>query len=127
MRIAIDIRRINEFGVGTYIWNLVRSLSDVDTRNEYLLLGSRSDFEELGELGPNFASFPRDTPARGWREHFAVENGRRPRVIAPEDPATVCRRLRSEGSRVAFLSTDAIRNGWLLNTHGIHANLGLWL
>jgi glycosyltransferase involved in cell wall biosynthesis len=72
MRIAIDIRRINEFGVGTYIWNLVRNLSAVDTRNEYFLLGSRSDFEELGSLGPNFSHFPRDIPPTGWREHFAL-------------------------------------------------------
>ena len=72
MRIAIDIRRINEFGVGTYIWNLVRNLSEVDPHNEYLLLGSHSDFQELGPLGPNFALFLRDTPAKGWREHFAL-------------------------------------------------------
>jgi len=72
MRIAIDIRRINEFGVGTYIWNLVRNLSDVDTHNEYLLVGSQRDFLELGPLSPNFTLFSRDTPARGWREHFAL-------------------------------------------------------
>jgi glycosyltransferase involved in cell wall biosynthesis len=72
MRIAIDIRRINEFGVGTYIWNLVRNLSAVDTLNEYFLLGSRSDFEELGSLGPNFSHFSRDIPPTGWREHFAL-------------------------------------------------------
>jgi glycosyltransferase involved in cell wall biosynthesis len=72
MRIAIDIRRINEFGVGTYIWNLVRNLSEVDTHNQYLLLGSRKDFQELGPLNSNFGLFPRDTPAKGWREHFAL-------------------------------------------------------
>jgi RNA polymerase sigma-32 factor len=74
MRIAIDIRRINEFGVGTYIWNLVRNLSDVDTHNEYLLLGSQRDFLELGPLGSNFTLFSRDTPAKGWREHGEVES-----------------------------------------------------
>jgi hypothetical protein len=26
MRIAIDIRKINQFGIGTYIWNLIRNL-----------------------------------------------------------------------------------------------------
>jgi glycosyltransferase involved in cell wall biosynthesis len=72
MRIAIDIRRINEFGVGTYIWNLVRNLSEVDQRNEYLLIGSASDFQELGQLGPNFTHFSRDIPPSGWREHFAL-------------------------------------------------------
>ena len=54
MRIAIDIRRINEFGIGTYIWNLVRNLSQVDDQNEYLLAGSDRHFHELGPLGPNF-------------------------------------------------------------------------
>ena len=84
MRIAIDIRRINEFGVGTYIWNLVRNLSAADTTNEYLLLGTGSDFQELGPLGPNFAHFPRETPPVGWREHFALPlllRSRRPDVI----------------------------------------------
>ena len=38
MRIAIDIRKINEFGVGTYIWNLMRNLGAIDTENEYLLI-----------------------------------------------------------------------------------------
>src|SRR5437868_12618829 len=72
MRIAIDIRRINEFGVGTYIWNLVRNLSAVDRQNEYLLVGSSSDFQELGPLGPNFSLFAREIAARGWREHFGL-------------------------------------------------------
>src|SRR6266404_3688737 len=54
MRIAIDIRKINEFGVGTYIWNLVRNLSAIDERNDYLLVGSNRNFHELGPLPPNF-------------------------------------------------------------------------
>ena len=54
MRIAIDIRRINEFGIGTYIWNLVRNLSQVDSNNEYLLAGSDRNFQELGPLRSNF-------------------------------------------------------------------------
>lgn len=44
MRIAIDIRKINEFGIGTYIWNLVRNLAAIDERNEYLLIGSNRNF-----------------------------------------------------------------------------------
>src|SRR5207245_144782 len=54
MRIAMDIRKINEFGVGTYIWNLVRNLAAIDKVNEYLLIGSRRNFHELGPLPPNF-------------------------------------------------------------------------
>jgi glycosyltransferase involved in cell wall biosynthesis len=54
MRIAIDIRKINEFGVGTYIWNLVRNIAVLDTGNEYLLLGTSRHLHELGPLPPNF-------------------------------------------------------------------------
>ena len=55
MRVAIDIRRVHEFGIGTHIWNLVRNLSDIDNDNEYFLLGSRRHFLELGPLAANFA------------------------------------------------------------------------
>src|SRR5262245_50951170 len=54
MRIAIDIRKINEFGVGTYIWNLIRNIAALDTGNEYLLLGTSRHLHELGPLPPNF-------------------------------------------------------------------------
>ncbi len=39
MRVAIDIRRINEFGVGTYTRNAIRTLARLDNFNEYFLLG----------------------------------------------------------------------------------------
>ncbi len=54
MRVAIDIRKINEFGVGTYIWNLVRNIAAIDHQNDYLLLGSNRNFHELGPLPENF-------------------------------------------------------------------------
>jgi glycosyltransferase involved in cell wall biosynthesis len=54
MRVAIDIRRVHEFGIGTHIWNLVRNLSDIDPKNDYFLFGSRRHFVEFGPLGPNF-------------------------------------------------------------------------
>ena len=60
MRVAIDIRRVHEFGIGTHIWNLVRNLSEIDDRNEYFLFGSRSNFLEFGPLGNNFT--PVDIP-----------------------------------------------------------------
>lgn len=71
MRIAIDIRRVNEFGVGTYIWNLVRSLSHIDTHNEYLLAGSDRNFQELGPLAPNFTQLYQADPAGSWSDYVA--------------------------------------------------------
>lgn len=54
MRIAIDIRKVSEFGVGSHIWNLVRNLSNLDTANTYFLMGSRRQLHELGPLGTNY-------------------------------------------------------------------------
>ena len=39
MRVAIDIRRITEFGVGTYTRNAIRTLARLDHDNEYFLIG----------------------------------------------------------------------------------------
>src|SRR5258705_8044797 len=72
MRIAIDIRKINEFGVGTYIWNLVRNLSAIDNRNEYLLIGSHRNFHELGPLPANFKQLYQPEEETLWRHHIGV-------------------------------------------------------
>ena len=72
MRIAIDIRKINEFGVGTYIWNLVRNLAAVDNGIDYLLLGSNRNFHELGPLPPNFRQLYQPDDNTFWRNHCAI-------------------------------------------------------
>lgn len=54
MRIAIDIRRINEFGVGTYSRNIIRALARLDQANEYFLLGPSDKVSEIGKLPGNF-------------------------------------------------------------------------
>ena len=54
MRIAIDLRRINEFGVGTYTRNIVRALAQIDHSNEYFLLGPAQKVSEIGKLPGNF-------------------------------------------------------------------------
>jgi glycosyltransferase involved in cell wall biosynthesis len=72
MRIAIDIRKINEFGVGTYIWNLVRNLAAIDSKNEYLLIGSHRNFHELGPLPANFRQFYQPEGHGLWRDHITI-------------------------------------------------------
>jgi glycosyltransferase involved in cell wall biosynthesis len=72
MRVAIDIRRINEFGVGAYIWNLVRNLGAIDGDNEYLLLGSNRNFHELGPLPRNFRHLFQADGNSLWQNHCAV-------------------------------------------------------
>jgi glycosyltransferase involved in cell wall biosynthesis len=72
MRIAIDIRRVNEFGIGTYIWNLVRNLSQVDEQNQYMLAGSDRDFQELGPLRPNFTRLLQPERSGSWRGYVSM-------------------------------------------------------
>lgn len=72
MRIAIDIRKINEFGVGTYIWNLVRNISALDHSNEYLLIGSHRNFHELGPLPGNYKQLYQPDDDSVWRNHCSI-------------------------------------------------------
>ena len=54
MKVAIDIRRMTEFGVGTYIRNVVRTLARLDRENKYFLIGSLTRVAECGPLPGNF-------------------------------------------------------------------------
>ncbi len=58
MRIAIDIRRINEFGVGTYTRNAIRTLIRLDQQNEYFLIGIPGRLGGVEPLPPNFVTVP---------------------------------------------------------------------
>jgi glycosyltransferase involved in cell wall biosynthesis len=67
LKIAIDIRRMSEFGVGTYIRNVVRTLGRLDRENKYLLIGPPVKVREIGPLPPNFHSVPLLAPERSWQ------------------------------------------------------------
>jgi len=58
MRIVIDVRKLHDFGVGTYVRNLVRWLARLDRTSEYVLLCRREDCESIEQLGHNFRPFP---------------------------------------------------------------------
>lgn len=69
MKVAIDIRRITDFGVGTYIRNVVRALSRLDRENKYYLIGAPDKVQEIGSLPPNFHSvafLELDRSAKGY-------------------------------------------------------------
>ena len=75
LKIAIDIRRMSEFGVGTYIRNVVRTLSRLDHENDFFLLGPAAKVEEIGPLPRNFHNVPLLAPDRtvqGYREFRAA-------------------------------------------------------
>ena len=67
MKIAIDIRRMTEFGVGTYIRNVVRTLCRLDHENQYFLLGPPAKVQEIGPLPPNFHNISAVAPEHSFR------------------------------------------------------------
>jgi len=58
VRVAIDIRRISEFGHGTYTRNAIRTLARLDDTTEYFLLGIPGKLGDIESLPPNFVTVP---------------------------------------------------------------------
>src|SRR4029077_20626674 len=54
VRIGIDARKLHDFGIGTYIRNLLRQLSRLDHNTEFVLLCRPEDGPALEALGDNF-------------------------------------------------------------------------
>jgi glycosyltransferase involved in cell wall biosynthesis len=54
VRIGIDARKLHDFGIGTYIRNLLRHLARIDHETEYVLFCRPGDRPSLGALGENF-------------------------------------------------------------------------
>jgi glycosyltransferase involved in cell wall biosynthesis len=75
VRVAIDIRRMTEFGVGTYTRNIVRALSKLDPENKYFLIGPPEKVAEIGSLSSNFHAVPllgSDTTVRSYFDFRAI-------------------------------------------------------
>ena len=77
MRIAIDARKLHDFGIGTYIRNLVAELGAIDPANEYVLLTRPDDTGAAGAAGPNFTAV-----AESSRPYSIGEQWRIPRAVA---------------------------------------------
>ena len=58
MRIGIDARKLHDFGIGTYIRNLLRQLARLDRDTEFVVLARPADCDALGSLGANFRAVP---------------------------------------------------------------------
>ena len=74
MRIAIDARKLHDFGIGTYVRNLLRQLARLDDDDEYVLLcRARRLRRGRGRSGRDFRAVRRDAPATTRsREQFAL-------------------------------------------------------
>jgi len=70
MRVAIDIRRAGDYGIGTYIRNIVNELARLDRGTRYLLIGRRPHLEEFDALPENFELLDYPADPGTFRTHF---------------------------------------------------------
>ncbi len=98
MRIVLDARKLHDFGIGTYIRNLVTGLGALDATSDYVLLTKPGDADAASAAGPNFRTVvERAKPysvAEQWRIPMAVARARadllhEPHYVLP--PLTRCR------------------------------------
>lgn len=68
--VAIDCRRVKDFGVGTYIRNLTRALASLDLENRYTLIAHAKDLKDFQGFPPNFESLTYETPDTAWRDNL---------------------------------------------------------
>jgi len=81
MRVAIDARKLHDFGIGTYIRNLLRHLARTDQNTEFVLLCGEADLGVAAQLGPNFRAVLEPSPNYSLREQVHV-----PWVLRRERP-----------------------------------------
>ena len=72
VRIAIDTRKLHDFGIGTYIRNLLRQLARLDAHTEYVLLCQERDCAVAAALGPNFRAVVDSSRPYSLREQISI-------------------------------------------------------
>ncbi len=72
VRIAIDVRKLNDYGVGTYVRNLVEQLALLDHDTEYVLMCKPDDLEFAQRLGPNFRAMVDASGQYSVREQISI-------------------------------------------------------
>jgi len=72
VRIAIDARKLHDYGIGTYVRNLVHWLSKTEDRHTYVLLCRPDDVEALRGLGPRFEPLPERAGNYSVREQLSI-------------------------------------------------------
>jgi len=72
VRIAIDARKLHDFGIGTYVKNLIRELARLPGDDEYAILCAPADTDFVGTLGPRFTPFVERAGNYSVREQLSV-------------------------------------------------------
>jgi glycosyltransferase involved in cell wall biosynthesis len=72
VRIAIDARKLRDYGIGTYVRNLLRHLARLDRTTEYVVLCHEADKQMASHLGENFRPMLDSSPGYSIREQLSV-------------------------------------------------------
>jgi glycosyltransferase involved in cell wall biosynthesis len=72
VRIAIDARKLRDYGIGTYVRNLLRHLARLDRTTEYVVLCYHTDRQMVSHLGENFRPLLDSSPGYSIREQLTV-------------------------------------------------------
>ena len=72
MRIGIDARKLHDFGIGTYIRNLLRQLARMDCQTEFVILCRPEDRETVAALGDNFRAVVQTAPNYSISEQLRI-------------------------------------------------------
>ena len=72
MKVAIDARKWRDYGIGTYVRNLVRHLARIDRDTTYFVFCNPSDETTLRDLAENFVPVVDDSAGYGLREHVSI-------------------------------------------------------
>jgi glycosyltransferase involved in cell wall biosynthesis len=129
MRIAIDARKLHDFGIGTYIRNLLRQLARLDRTSEYVLLCHAPDVGVAAQLGPNFRTVLEPSPNYSLREQLHVPLvllRERPTVFhAPHyvlPPAVPCRSVVTIHDCIHLMFPQYLPN----RMAGVYARASMW-
>ncbi len=81
-RIAIDARKLADFGIGSYVGGLISGFAALDSTTEFLLLAPRERHADLGDLPANFHWIDERAPGYSLAEQLGL--GRRLAALAPD-------------------------------------------
>ena len=72
MRVAIDARKLHDYGIGTYVRNLVAQLARLGGNDTYVLVCPPEDVEFVRALGPQFEPLVERAGNYSVREQISV-------------------------------------------------------
>ena len=81
MRVAIDIRKLRDYGIGTYVRNIVTHLASLDTATEFVLISRPEDVDFTRTLGPNVRGVVSSAGNYSIGEQFGI-----PAIVRREKP-----------------------------------------